>query len=70
MAERTLFVITVQDNGLFWVDPNAPDAGPQQYVVTPDARGHSLQPLPRSEWVSRPRVLQVDSMYGRAKATP
>ena len=65
-----LDVFVVQDNGLFWVDPLEPAGGPQQFIVVPDARGYSLQPLERGEWVSRPRVLQVDSMYGRAKATP
>lgn len=67
---QAVLAFTVQDNGLFWVDPSAPADGPQQFVMMPDARGYSLQPLPRDQWVSHPSVLQVDSMYGRSKVAP
>lgn len=66
MSEQRAVII--KDNGRFVmrVDPRTRKATtePQQFYMHPDERGYSLQILERSQWVSDPDVIDVQSMTG------
>lgn len=60
-------LVVVRENGRFVaaVDPKTRKTHlPQQFKMTPDARGYSLQPVPRDEWIDDPFVIDVDALNG------
>ena len=54
--------IIVRDNGRF-SDLHASGA-PNQYAVVRDVRGFVLRSLPRAEWETDPRVMDVNTLSG------
>ena len=60
--------LIVRDNGRF---SDVTAAGePRQYGVVRDSRGFLLRILPRNEWETNPRIMDVETLRGHADIGP